>query len=84
MIHDLIGELRRLWPKFQTNPKYNMKMMYEDAAMKLSDDLGYDVNAYRIEKKWNNLVSTYKIVLNRINTYGLEAITRRYEYFEVR
>lgn len=80
MIHLLIAEIDRLCHKFQDG-KYTMKMLYEDASIKLCE-AGYEANAYRVEKKWNNLVSTYRNVLNRVNTYGEDAITRRYEYFE--
>ncbi|KAK8738082.1 hypothetical protein OTU49_004037 [Cherax quadricarinatus] len=81
MIHLLLSEIQNLWPKFQDG-KYTMKMLYEDASTKLREH-GYAVSAYRIEKKWHNLTSTYRNVLNKIQMYGEEAITRRCDYFEV-
>ncbi|KAK8738083.1 hypothetical protein OTU49_004037 [Cherax quadricarinatus] len=80
MIHLLLSEIQNLWPKFQDG-KYTMKMLYEDASTKLREH-GYAVSAYRIEKKWHNLTSTYRNVLNKIQMYGEEAITRRCDYFE--
>lgn len=80
MIHLLLSEVRRLWPKFNDS-KYTMKMLYEDASTKLCD-YGYTVSAYRVEKKWHNLVSTYRNVLSKMQLYGEEAITRRCDYFE--
>ncbi|KAG7170791.1 uncharacterized protein LOC121864026 [Homarus americanus] len=80
MVHLLLSEIRHLWPKFR-NKKYTMKMLYEDASTKLRE-YGYEVSAYRVEKKWHNLASTYRNVLNKMHNYGEESITRRHEYFE--
>lgn len=59
-----------------------MKMLYEDASTKLCE-AGYEMTPYRVEKKWHNLVTTYRNVLSKKNTYGDEAVTRKHEYFEV-
>ncbi|KAK3863202.1 hypothetical protein Pcinc_030992 [Petrolisthes cinctipes] len=88
MVQCLLSKIRLLWPNFHDG-KYTMKTLYEDASSHMCKS-GFPMTPYRVEKKWHNLVTTYRNILGKKNNNATTATlgddplvaARKHDYFE--
>ncbi|KAK4315628.1 hypothetical protein Pmani_013157 [Petrolisthes manimaculis] len=69
MVQCLLSKIKLLWPNFHHHhddhgKKYTMKTLYQDASSHMCK-CGFPMTPYRVEKKWHNLVTTYRNILSK-------------------